>query len=240
MKGDKITARVSNGLEEVIMELSPKEPPVAGLNYLTWKLDETIHRLPGSWINEESRGIPVLPGQYKITLNYAGESQAVYQEVIADPRFDFDAKIDVELYQFQKSLNRIRLELVTVLNELSDQKRSLNRLIESLGETEHQALSNEAKALTKEIEQLQYKVLGQPVGKQVGAWQTFEVTLAKKIREAERKFMSSHQLPSDQEKELITQSSQMLQEFLGSFFTYLGDHWRPFEAKVSELKVDWK
>ena len=37
---------------------------------MDWKLDEEIVTLRGSWINEESRGIPVLPGLYKVEFNY--------------------------------------------------------------------------------------------------------------------------------------------------------------------------
>ena len=55
-----------------------------GLNYVDWKLDEEIVTLRGSWINEESRGIPVLPGLYKVEFNYKNET--IESEIKVVPR----------------------------------------------------------------------------------------------------------------------------------------------------------
>lgn len=237
---DPVTAFVSNASGETIMELSSEEPPIKGLNYMDWKLDETIHRLPGSWITEESRGIPVLPGKYSLTLNYGGESQTVDLVVIGDPRFDFDANIDVELYQAQKELDGIREDLVKVLNELSRQKKSLARLRDFLDGGRNAELIDASLALSDQIDALRYEALGQPVKRQVGAWQTFEVTPVKKIRQAEQKFMSSHAMPSVQEKELISEARVMVEAFIKSYEAYLVNTWRPFQKRVSDQKIDWR
>ena len=235
-----VTATVLNASGEVINELTSEAPIVKGLNYLTWKLDESISRLPGSWVNEESRGIPVLPGTYQMLLKYGEEQATVDIEVLADPRFDFDPAIDEALYKAQKELNTIRTELNERLEALTRQKQSLNRLIEFLEDAEDQGLLEEARDLLNAVDQVRYEALGTPEKRQVGAWQTFDLTPAKKIRQAEAKFMSSHALPSAQELELIDQARSMVNEFIKSYESHLTKVWKPFKAKVNAQKIDWK
>jgi len=240
VEGQVVSARVTNAANETIMELFSSQPPVKGLNYLDWKLDETIHRLPGSWTNEESRGIAVLPGKYTITLTYGDESATVDLEVIADPRFDFDPEIDEALYKAQKELDGIRQRLGGTLSELNDQKQSLSKLIEVLEAAKKKKLLAAANAMTKQIDELRYQAVGTPVGRQVGAWQSFEATPVKKIREASRKFMSSHATPSAQEQVLIDQADEMVTAFLKAFNDFEAKVWKPFEKSVSKQKIDWK
>ena len=93
--------------------------------------------------------------------------------------------------------------------------------------------------LFDDIDHLRYQALGTPETRQVGAWQSFEVTAMTKLREASRKFMSSHQMPSDQELELIDQARTMIVDFTKHFDTFIKDTWIPFEAKIKEAKLDW-
>jgi hypothetical protein len=239
-RGQLVTASIMNAENEVIMELVSDQPPVEGLNYLNWRLDETINRLPGSWVNEESRGIPVLPGNYRAVLKYGTHEDMVDIEVIADPRFDFAPEIDKALYKAQKELNDIRQQLNQKLVALSEQKESLAKLIEFLDPSSHQALIQEAEALSKTIDLVRYQALGRPEKRQVGAWQSFEETPVKKIRGAEQKFMSSHTMPSMQELELIEQAGEMVNAFIKQYETHFNQSWLPFKKKVNGQNMDWK
>ena len=125
------------------------------------------------------------------------------------------------------------------LQELQSQKTSITKLLELIGEDEYEELRTKANALFNEIDQLSYKALGEPVKKQVGAWQSFEMTPMKKLSEASRKFMSSHQLPSAQEFELIEAARQMVNAFLMDFEKHMNMTWKPFTAKVTELGFNW-
>ncbi len=201
-----------------------------GLNYISWRLTED---------SPSGRGVSVLPGTYQATLSYGGDQGTTELEVIPDPRFDFDPSIDEALYKAQKDINGIRGELSNALQELQSQKTSITKLLELIGEDEYEELRTKANALFNEIDQLSYKALGEPVKKQVGAWQSFEMTPMKKLSEASRKFMSSHQLPSAQEFELIEAARQMVNAFLMDFEKHMNMTWKPFTAKVTELGFNW-
>lgn len=94
--------------------------------------------------------------------------------------------------------------------------------------------------MSKQLDELLYQAVGTPVGRQVGAWQSFEETPVKKIREAGRKFMSSHAMPSAQEQVLIDQANEMVTAFLKAYNDFESKVWKPFEQSVSKKKIDWK
>ena len=55
---------------------------MAGLNYVSWKLNEKNAELPGAYVSEETRRIPVLPGTYTIVLDYSGMKDTTQVKVI--------------------------------------------------------------------------------------------------------------------------------------------------------------
>ncbi|NQZ79374.1 MAG: hypothetical protein HRT61_25125, partial [Ekhidna sp.] len=185
-----------------------------------------------SWVTDKSRGIPVLPGEYTAILSYGKEQDSVRIEVISDPRFDFDPKIDQELYKAQKELNGIRIKLVGDLDALSQCKEELKAIIAFRSDSKDSTLSDQANDMITKIDQLRYQALGKPVEKQVGAWQTFEVTPVKQIRAAERKFMSSHAKPSDQEYALITEAESAVIKFNEKTRSFMNDTYQPFMERV--------
>ena len=98
---DSIVTIIKNEKNETIQRLVKKNLD-EGLNYVDWKLDEEIVTLQGSRINEESRGIPVLPGLYKVEFNYKNETIESEIKVVPDPRFELDENVDENLFSFQK------------------------------------------------------------------------------------------------------------------------------------------
>ena len=239
-EGTMATATVVDANNKTVMELAPKDTAVKGLNYMTWKLDETINRLPNSWINEESRGIPVLPGTYQMIITYAGDTEQVAIEVIADPRFDFDADIDKVLYQAQKEIDNARKQLNADLDELATKKESLGALIIQLENTEETGLLKSAQDLYRQIRMVEYMALSKPVDRQVGAWQSFEETATSVIRKAERKFMSSHTMPSNQELELLRDVKTVVWMFNAVCEDKVNSEWNYIKRQVAEKGIDWK
>ena len=81
------------------------------------KLDEKNSTLPGSWINEESRGIPVLPGNYVAEIEYKNELKTTLIKIVPDPRFELDSQVDEALYSFQKQVD-VQVERLTLPSRL--------------------------------------------------------------------------------------------------------------------------
>ncbi len=213
-------------------------PTAEGLNYMEWGLDEHKYELPNA--RPGSRGIPVLPGKYKVVLNYGDESDSAMVTVIADPRFDFDPAIDQQLYECQKQLDDIRKVLWERFRELNRQTESIGTMLEKESIPQGDQVRIDATEVLSEIIRLTSTLTGKPLNKQAGAWQSFEVTAVSKIREAEYKFMSSHAAISEQELLLIQQSEEMVNDFVVLMDQYLDETWKPFVTKVRAKGIDWE
>ncbi|MDW3191124.1 MAG: hypothetical protein R8G66_02130 [Cytophagales bacterium] len=214
-------------------------PPIEGLNYLEWQLDESVYALPESRY-PPNRGIPVLPGEYKIVINYGKEVDSVLVEVIADPRFDFDPTIDEQLYQIQKELDGLRKKLWETFKELDRQTASMADMLDRENAPPGGPLRQDATDVVATVNRLKTVARGKPIYKQVGAWQSFQVTAFSKLKDAQWKFVSSHSKISDQELRLIRECEQLVNDFVQQFEQYLTDTWQPFVAKVREKGISWE
>lgn len=228
---ERLEVSILNDTGTEINTFKGDKETIKGLNYISWKLNEK---------GADEKGISVLPGTYTAVLKYGDANANTAIQVIPDPRFDFDPAIDSALYTAQKNIDAIRGRLKRQLKTLKEQQASLQSLTEFLSETDQTEFIKEVKALSKEIEGLRHQATGTAETRQVGAWQRFEVTPMSKLREAERKFMSSHQMPSTQELDLIEQARRLADEFGQAFENHRKDRWAPFASKIKEAKLGWK
>lgn len=203
-----------------------RNSPELGLNYMSWNMQEE---------GSSGRGIAVLPGEYRAEISYGNEQVSTAVEVIPDPRFDFDPAIDEALYNAQKEIDEIRSQFMSRIRLLNEQEEALNRLISYLEGTNEKDLLVEAKEVSKALNAVRYEAFGVPEYRQVGAWQSFEETPLSKLSEAGRKFMSSHQMPSNQEYALIKEAEEMVLDFVQDFEDYQNSTWESFKTKV-EMK----
>jgi len=228
---EQLEVRILNETGVEINAFKGDTTTTKGLNYIRWGLDEK---------STGEKGIAVLPGSYTAVLNYGDTTATTDIEVIPDPRFDFDPAIDIALYEAQKEINQLSGQLMKQLDTLNKQLKSLKSLAEFLSETNKPVLMKEVKSLSAAIDLLRYQAIGTPETRQVGAWQSFEVTPMSKLSEAKRKFRSSHQMPSAQELDLINQARTRVDAFIQVFEDYMKDTWKPFAAKIKEAKLGWK
>jgi len=172
-----------------------------GLNYVTWKLDEAKVNLPGAWIHEESRGIPVLPGDYSITLNYQGDTSKSMVKVVTDPRFDLEEAVDEKLYSYQKAVNKQVKILTNLLNTLNSWKKHLNTTMSRLSEDPAQHKKTGARLRKIQNELIALKGIGRdrPIDRQVGAWQSSKITAYSATDQALKAAASRVTIPSEQD-----------------------------------------
>ena len=78
--------------------------------------------LDGAWVDEESRGIPVLPGEYPVEFQYKSERFQSSVKVIADPRFNIISTVDESLYKYQTRVRAQVKRMNALLNTLQNYK----------------------------------------------------------------------------------------------------------------------
>jgi len=217
-----------------------REVQKSGLNYLIWKLDEAATNLPGAWITDESRGIPVLPGDYQIVVRAMGATDTTAVTVIEDPRFDLNPRVDQELYRYQKAVD-MQIERLSELLTGLDEKATRLRNAKAYLQKTKPAFFAEAKpvinAMLNTIKAT--RALGQMPrpDRQVGAWQSYEVTAYSKVSEARKKSMARTTVPSAQDWDVLYAAETLIDAFTREVEAFEEKEWQPFVEEMSGISV---
>lgn len=229
VEGQEIKAQIYNSQNELINTVT-NEPKVQGLDYMIWKLDEASSNLPGAWINDETRGIAVLPGDYKIVLTYGDLTDQTTIKVISDPRFELDASIDVALYQYKKKIDQQVEKLSVLLNEIDDKIAQIDTLKKQyIG---IQKAINNMNDFKRSLNELKAKGKTPRPDRQVGAWQTIETTPYSKVNDVLQVAMSRLEMPSAQEQQLLVEATQLVTDFEKEVSTFNKTKLKAFKYKL--------
>ena len=219
-----------------------QEPASHGLNYLVWKLDEHASNLPGAWIHEESRGVPVLPGQYKVVLQWKTFKDSTSVKVIPDPRFDLAPEIDEALHAYQKQVDEQVATLAALLlsiDQKTDALAKLEKQLKALGDTAGTEILQKVMGMAEKLETLKANGQTPRPKRQVGAWQTSAVTPYSKVNDVQRIAMSRVRPISQQERERLNEATQMVKAFEEQVSQFLENDWKPFVKQIRQADIDW-
>lgn len=213
-ENDSITVAIEDAKGQLVNTISGTNLK-KGLNYLLWNLDEKPTYLPGSWVHEESRGIPVLPGVYTLKYQYQNDISSNIVEVVADPRFDIDHEVDLELYRYQKAVNGQVVKLSLLLKKTQEWQKELTEKFKGF---EQRSSGNQKeivklKNLEKELVALNLLALDKPGDRQVGAWQSSRITAYYAVEQALKASSSRVTIPSAQDWNRVRLAVELVEEF---------------------------
>jgi len=229
-----VTATIYNEQNEWVNTVEG-DSLVNGLNYMIWNLDEKSASMPGS--SGGAQKIAVLPGNYKVVIDYEGAVDTTFVKVIPDPRFDLNVEVDVQLYNFRKEIDVQVEKLAKPLKEIDKRTEQIEALEKQLKTKENKADKSLITSLKKMKDQL--KVLraeGQTPrpDRQVGAWQSFETTPYSKLRDVLSTAAARTTVPSTQHKEQLTEVSKMITSYASTVKKFMKNKWLPFHAKIEK------
>jgi photosystem II stability/assembly factor-like uncharacterized protein len=215
---------------------------VKGLNYIIWKLDESSNTLPGAWSDDESRGIPVLPGDYKIVLKYKSSKDSSSIKIINDPRFSLNDEVDVKLYEFQKLADIQVGKLSSLLNQIDNKKKRIEKLKLMMKDI---SISNSILNLAIEnimvsMDNLRNK--GQtpkPKNRQVGAWQSFEVSPYSKLNDVLSIASARTNIPSMQDLKQLELATSLINDYALNVNAFMANEWDLFLNILKSNNIDW-
>ena len=236
------TAFIYNSSNELIQTIIHESAAREGLNYIEWKLDEAITRLPNAYTNEESRGIPVVPGIYKIKLQNGTHIDSSSIEILLDPRFENLKDVDIALYELQKKLDIERQIFNKAYRSLEKMDSTTNHILNQIGllnTTKLEAALSQTNSMKDQIRELKEKGVGSRPARQLGAWQSFQVTPASLVRDAEKLYMSNMKLPATKEEELLQEIRISVSEFTKTVKTFDTNDWDGYKAKMLVQPLYW-
>ncbi|MBD1261230.1 hypothetical protein HZY62_11560 [Maribacter polysiphoniae] len=234
-----VTATIYNDNNERIRTVEG-DSLVKGLNYLIWDLDEESADLPGSSRNAQK--ISVLPGTYKVLVDYGGIKDSTQVRVIADPRFDLDPKIDEERYSFKKALD-------TQVRELGRGLEAIDKTMNIVGKLKKQlqdSTSIHTPDLAKKIQEMENALEGLRAKgqtprpkRQVGAWQTLEITPYSRLGNLLRVASARTAPLSSQHRKLLGDLKVMIAHYTNEVDDFMGDQWMSFTKEIKQSDLKW-
>ncbi|MCJ7466414.1 MAG: hypothetical protein MUO53_06935, partial [Maribacter sp.] len=228
--------------ETTLIKRIEKKKLVKGLNYIPWKLDEQSATLPSGSSEEDLRGIPVLPGKYKIVLGLGSVKDSSTVTVINDPRFDLAPQIDVKLHDFQRDVDIQVAKLAELLIGIDTKKDRVNALEKQLKNLDYKPddlLRLSTMDMLDALDTLRAKGQAVRPKRQLGAWQSFEVTPYSKIQEVLMMSAARTTIPSASDLGQLEMAKNLIDEFAATVDDFLKHLWAPFEEKINNSKIDW-
>jgi hypothetical protein len=214
----------------------------SGLNYISWRLDEKIAKLPGGWDDPEAKGILALPGKYKIVLNYQGQKDSTYVTLIPDPRFEYSHEVEEAHHAILRRLDKTTEKLSIVLTKLKESNEVVDKILlqlKDLKTPEGEELRKTSNTIKESLKKLTESATGSRPAKQVGAWTSFQVTAQSKISEAQQALRARLSKPSVQDVQRVEVAEQLTNEFVEKVDTFSAKEWSNYRINVESARLSW-
>ena len=226
---DSIAVNIRNPNGKLINTVSATDLK-KGLNYIVWKLDEKKAYLKGSWINEETRGIPVLPGDYSLEILYQDETATASLTVVTDPRFELEKDVDEQLYTYQKSINNQVKRLVQLMNTLDAWEKKTYEIMEQLQQENaaNKKHIRKVEAFKAKIQAFKLSVRDRPLDRQLGAWQSKYTTPYSATKQALKAAKSRVTIPSNQDWQRIERAKNLIDALKKELDQFKNNEWLVF------------
>ena len=209
---------------------------VKGLNYATWNLDEKSASIPGN--SHTAQKITVLPGKYKIIVDYGGAVDTTYVEVIADSRFRMNPEIDEQLYQFRKDID---VQVTALAKPLKDIDQKLLQIEKSeaafkkLEANVNAEMVGDFQKIKERLKTLRSEGKTPKPERQIGAWQSFEITSYSKLQDLLGVAAAQTTLLSEQHRKLLEETTKSISAYSKKVEAFMKEEWALF-ATVNNLK----
>ncbi|MDZ7935253.1 MAG: hypothetical protein U5M51_09865 [Emticicia sp.] len=243
IKYDTVYAKIYDEVGKQIRTLF-SVPDTSGMQRITWNLTEKGIRYPNAQKPKkgaaEPSGINVLPGKYKVVLNFGDQKDSTYINVKSDPRINFDRSAEVakrDIYERLKGNVSKLTEATDRLTEANDiTEKLLNQVKDSEGK-EIEDFKKQIKVVQDTIKAKRELIVARPLDKQ-GYGRPYRVTPLTKAQELMMYLNSRQSSPSKTESIILEQFDSLTKESIAKVNTFFATNWLDFRKKVESMKLN--
>ena len=243
INADSIIFQIINE-SSVIRTLKLKTPEKSGFQKLSWRLDEkgipSISRTNSRTSNREPGGLDVLPGNYKIKVNYGDHTDSSMIKVIYDPRIDISKQELTEKYNALKSLEKSEMKMYIAVNRLKEGLKLARKYetdFESLDSTQYRSEIKLCQNIQDSINVLLDQFFGQEDERQ-GITMRSDKTLMSLYRQAFSYTSNASHSPLSTERDLILNFKSCLLQVLENVNEFYEKDWLNFRTQIEQLSIN--
>jgi hypothetical protein len=188
----------------------------------------------------EPAGQPVLPGTYKVVMQYKDSKDSTMVKVIDDPRLGNRNQIKLAQAALRAELKKSGDQLIEIMDMMSkaeDESKKVDTYISGMKGKEIDSLKSMSKTLNEEIKKLREFINGTPQTKQ-GYGQVPQVTVMNQYQQANMGISSKAIEPGAQEKALVDRAATMVADAVKKANIIKDGIWKNYMEMVKATKLD--
>ncbi|WP_192823545.1 hypothetical protein [Rufibacter sp. LB8] len=236
---DSVQVRIYNEQNQIIRNLRQAPDSSLGFQRISWNLTERGVRQPGGGGRGgrnagEPQGSPVLPGRYKVVMQYAGAKDSTFVTVKPDPRMPFNQENVVARRALLDRLNQSSQQLVQVLDRLQEANTAAEAVMNqarAAGGREAGDIQRSARAMQDSIKIYQELLQGKGLSRQ-GYGRPSSLTALSKLQEARSYISGRTEAVTATENQLLAQTETLTKAAIGQINSFFTTQWNPFRQKV--------
>ncbi len=241
-KKDSLTLHVYNDANELIRSVNYKVPEDDGINRIYWNLDEKgvqkISRKP-SKSKKEPAGVKVLPGTYKLVLNYKELKDSTEVEVKYDPRVPVSDESLRQQYKLLKEIESkydLAYRAVERLKESKATAAGVKKQATDIDKEKFADLIKETDSITKELDHLMDAMLGKE-DKRQGITSTKDPTTISYLDKAKSYASALMQAPGTTEEQLVRNAFDKVDKVVADINAFYADAWPDYQKSVESQNL---
>lgn len=239
--GDTVYARIYDG-ERLIRTLKTKAPDSAGIYTMRWRMDEKGADRPSRKISEndyEPGGVSVLPGTYRVVMNYGDLESETQVKVETDPRLEISQEAVEEIYTAGKELQENSQLAADAVKQLVESRNAAEEYQRLLKKEDEKKYKDELEASKKVIEKIDEKIalfLGEEDDRQ-GIVRSKDMTVTTRLGLASYYVGTRPMGLSDTEKRLISQAEDELRTALNEVNSFYKEEWPGYRNQMEQVEI---
>lgn len=241
---NELLLKIYNEDGELIRNLKQKTPKEDGLHRMFWRMDEAGQRGPTRRLIkkdvDESGGVDVLPGKYKLVLHYGVHKDSTRIEVRPDPRLEIQYDDLKARYNFLKSIEKMQATAFEASQRIVKAKKIVDHYIKWMEEKDKNAFKEEIKTSKKikdTLEVLFEPFVGKDFSDKQGIIRTPVPDIGDRIRLAYSYTSNSFNKPGETQKRLKKQAEESLKPAVDALNAFFAKDWKAYQDRISKLDL---
>jgi len=238
---DTLRLQIFDG-ERLIRTLKQKTPVDNGLHYWSWYMDEKGVKRPSKSINKSKRepsGVGVLPGTYKVVLNYGNLNTETTIEVKNDPRLEVNIEAQKAVYKASKQLESYQNTTAKATRQLAESKEIAEGYLKALRKKDKDTYSDTIKHtedIVKTIEDIFVLFFGK-VDERQGITSDPKVSVMERLGTASYYVSTRPNGLTSTEEILIKNAKNDLTNALEQVNSFFENEWKDYRSKIETIDI---
>ena len=241
-KNDTISLKVYNSKNELIRTLKQKAPKENGLHRTFWGLDEKGVRGPSRREprgNREPGGVTVLPGTYKVVLEYADTKDSTNVTVAYDPRFKMPMNVLESKYNMLKKIESKTALAGKAMEQLNESKKvaeQYKKILKEHKDEKYKDALKQSDSIIKNIDKLVDMMIGKE-DKRQGITRNPTPTSVTLLFTARGYVSSLLQEPGKTEQQLVENGFKEVDNAIEKINTFFINEWPAYQKNIEVLNL---